>query len=64
MVSTACRTSSVFAATGIILGLMVSRVWCFAMIAAILPYFFNLGASAAASLYGDAGSTMIGFTII
>jgi UDP-GlcNAc:undecaprenyl-phosphate GlcNAc-1-phosphate transferase len=42
-------------------------MWCFAMIAAILPYILlNLGALGRRYkvFMGDAGSTMIGFTII
>ncbi|HGS6688892.1 TPA: UDP-N-acetylglucosamine--undecaprenyl-phosphate N-acetylglucosaminephosphotransferase [Klebsiella pneumoniae] len=59
-----------FAATGIILwfdGQYSLAMWCFAMIAAILPYILlNLGALGRRYkvFMGDAGSTMIGFTII
>lgn len=59
-----------FAATGIILwfdGQYSPAMWCFAMIAAILPYILlNLGALGRRYkvFMGDAGSTMIGFTII
>ena len=54
---------------GLSFGLMVSTaaMWCFAMIAAILPYILlNLGALGRRYkvFMGDAGSTMIGFTII
>jgi UDP-GlcNAc:undecaprenyl-phosphate GlcNAc-1-phosphate transferase len=59
-----------FAAIGIILwfdGQYSLAMWCFAMIAAILPYILlNLGALGRRYkvFMGDAGSTMIGFTII
>jgi UDP-GlcNAc:undecaprenyl-phosphate GlcNAc-1-phosphate transferase len=42
-------------------------VWCFAMIAAILPYILlNLGVLGRRYkvFMGDAGSTLIGFTVI
>ncbi len=74
MVSTACSADchrSLFAATGIILWFdgqySDPAMWCFAMIAAILPYILlNLGALGRRYkvFMGDAGSTMIGFTII
>lgn len=59
-----------FAAIGIILwfdGQHNLAMWCFAMIAAILPYILlNLGVLGQRYkvFMGDAGSTMIGFTII
>ena len=59
-----------FAATGIILwfdGQYSLAMWCFAMIAAILPYILlNLGALGRRYkvFMGDAGSTLIGFTVI
>lgn len=59
-----------FAAIGIILwfdGQTSLALWCFAMIAAILPYILlNLGLLGRRYkvFMGDAGSTLIGFTII
>lgn len=59
-----------FAALGILLyqnGNMALAFWCFAVIAAILPYIFlNLGLSGKRYkvFMGDAGSTLIGFTIL
>lgn len=59
-----------FAAIGIILLLdnqLSLAMWCFAMIAAILPYILlNLGALGRRYkvFMGDAGSTLIGFTVI
>lgn len=59
-----------FAAIGLILilnGQTSLAMWCFAMIAAILPYILlNLGALGRRYkvFMGDAGSTLIGFTII
>lgn len=59
-----------FAAIGIILWFDSQyslAMWCFAMIAAILPYILlNLGALGRRYkvFMGDAGSTLIGFTII
>ena len=59
-----------FAALGIILffdGQTSLAMWCFAMIAAILPYILlNLGALGRRYkvFMGDAGSTFIGFTLI
>ncbi|HHO8887675.1 TPA: UDP-N-acetylglucosamine--undecaprenyl-phosphate N-acetylglucosaminephosphotransferase, partial [Klebsiella pneumoniae] len=59
-----------FAAMGFILwfdGQTSLAVWCFAMIAAILPYILlNLGVLGRRYkvFMGDAGSTLIGFTII
>lgn len=59
-----------FAAIGIILwfdGQYSLSMWCFAMIAAILPYIcLNLGVLGRRYkvFMGDAGSTLIGFTII
>ncbi|MFS1538632.1 MAG: UDP-N-acetylglucosamine--undecaprenyl-phosphate N-acetylglucosaminephosphotransferase [Candidatus Phlomobacter fragariae] len=59
-----------FAALGILLyqnGNMALAFWCFAVIAAILPYIFlNLGllGKRYKVFMGDAGSTLIGFTII
>lgn len=59
-----------FAAMGIILLLdnqLSLAMWCFAMIAAILPYILlNLGALGRRYkvFMGDAGSTLIGFTVI
>lgn len=59
-----------FAALGIILllqGQIAMAFWCFAMIAATLPYILlNLGmlGKRFKVFMGDAGSTMIGFTII
>ncbi len=63
-------SSVTFAAMGIILcfdGQYSLAVWCFAMIAAIIPYILlNLGflGRRYKVFMGDAGSTMIGFTII
>lgn len=59
-----------FAAIGIILwfdGQISLAMWCFAMIAAILPYILlNLGVLGRRYkvFMGDAGSTFIGFTLI
>lgn len=59
-----------FAAIGIILwfdGQISLAMWCFAMIAAILPYIMlNLGVLGRRYkvFMGDAGSTFIGFTLI
>ncbi|MCX8959020.1 UDP-N-acetylglucosamine--undecaprenyl-phosphate N-acetylglucosaminephosphotransferase [Erwinia psidii] len=59
-----------FLAMGIILlldGQQSLAMWCFAMIAAIVPYILlNLGAFGGRYkvFMGDAGSTLIGFTII
>lgn len=59
-----------FAAIGFILwfdGQYSLAMWCFAMIAAILPYILlNLGALGRRYkvFMGDAGSTLIGFTVI
>lgn len=59
-----------FAAIGIILfidGQLSLAMWCFAMIAAIVPYILlNLGTFGRRYkvFMGDAGSTLIGFTII
>lgn len=59
-----------FAALGIILlldGQYSLAMWCFAMIVAILPYILlNLGVLGARYkvFMGDAGSTLIGFTLI
>lgn len=59
-----------FAAIGIILwfdGQTSLALWCFAMIAAILPYILlNLGIMGRRYkvFMGDAGSTLIGFTVI
>ncbi|HDI3023442.1 TPA: UDP-N-acetylglucosamine--undecaprenyl-phosphate N-acetylglucosaminephosphotransferase [Cronobacter turicensis] len=59
-----------FAAIGMILwfdGQTSLSMWCFAMIAAILPYILlNLGAFGRRYkvFMGDAGSTLIGFTVI
>lgn len=59
-----------FAALGVILffdGQTSLAMWCFAMIAAILPYILlNLGALGRRYkvFMGDAGSTFIGFTLI
>ncbi|ECI8041566.1 undecaprenyl-phosphate alpha-N-acetylglucosaminyl 1-phosphate transferase, partial [Salmonella enterica subsp. enterica serovar Agama] len=59
-----------FAAMGFILwfdGQTSLAIWCFAMIAAILPYILlNLGILGRRYkvFMGDAGSTLIGFTII
>ncbi len=59
-----------FAAIGVILlldGQFSLAMWCFAMIAAILPYILlNLGVLGRRYkvFMGDAGSTLIGFTII
>lgn len=59
-----------FAAMGIILyfdGQLSLAMWCFAMIAAILPYILlNLGILGRRYkvFMGDAGSTLIGFTVI
>ncbi|PKH19613.1 undecaprenyl-phosphate alpha-N-acetylglucosaminyl 1-phosphate transferase [Enterobacterales bacterium CwR94] len=59
-----------FAAMGIILyfdGQLSLAMWCFAMIAAIIPYILlNLGVFGRRYkvFMGDAGSTLIGFTII
>ncbi|ENT4823171.1 TPA: UDP-N-acetylglucosamine--undecaprenyl-phosphate N-acetylglucosaminephosphotransferase [Citrobacter farmeri] len=59
-----------FAAMGLILwfdGQTSLAIWCFAMIAAILPYILlNLGALGRRYkvFMGDAGSTLIGFTVI
>ncbi|BDH44089.1 undecaprenyl-phosphate alpha-N-acetylglucosaminyl 1-phosphate transferase [Salmonella enterica subsp. enterica serovar Choleraesuis] len=59
-----------FAAMGIILwvdGQQSLAMWCFAMIAAILPYItLNLGILGRRYkvFMGDAGSTLIGFTVI
>lgn len=59
-----------FAAMGIILwfdGQTSLAMWCFAMIVAILPYILlNLGVlgSRYKVFMGDAGSTLIGFTVI
>ncbi|MEZ2577746.1 MULTISPECIES: UDP-N-acetylglucosamine--undecaprenyl-phosphate N-acetylglucosaminephosphotransferase [Buttiauxella] len=59
-----------FAALGIILlfdGQISLAMWCFAMIAAILPYILlNLGVLGRRYkvFMGDAGSTFIGFTLI
>ncbi|MDU6926675.1 UDP-N-acetylglucosamine--undecaprenyl-phosphate N-acetylglucosaminephosphotransferase [Franconibacter helveticus 513] len=59
-----------FAAIGMILwfdGQISLAMWCFAMIAAILPYILlNLGALGRRYkvFMGDAGSTLIGFTVI
>ncbi|KEA50388.1 MULTISPECIES: UDP-N-acetylglucosamine--undecaprenyl-phosphate N-acetylglucosaminephosphotransferase [Mangrovibacter] len=59
-----------FAALGIILwfnGQVSLAMWCFAMIAAIMPYILlNLGVLGRRYkvFMGDAGSTLIGFTII
>jgi UDP-GlcNAc:undecaprenyl-phosphate GlcNAc-1-phosphate transferase len=63
-------SSVTFAAMGIILcfdGQYSLAVWCFAMIAATIPYILlNLGflGRRYKVFMGDAGSTMIGFTII
>lgn len=63
-------SSVTFAAMGIILyfdGQSSLAMWCFAMIAATLPYILlNLGflGKRYKVFMGDAGSTMIGFTII
>jgi UDP-GlcNAc:undecaprenyl-phosphate GlcNAc-1-phosphate transferase len=63
-------SSVTFAAMGIILyfdGQTSLAMWCFAMIAATLPYILlNLGflGRRFKVFMGDAGSTMIGFTII
>lgn len=63
-------SSVCFAAIGIILSLKGQyslAMWCFAMIAATLPYIlFNLGVLGQRYkvFMGDAGSTMLGFTII
>jgi len=59
-----------FAAIGIILwfdGQYSLAIWCFAMIAAIIPYILlNLGVLGRRYkvFMGDAGSTLIGFTVI
>lgn len=59
-----------FAAIGIILwfdGQFSLAIWCFAMIAAIVPYILlNLGVLGRRYkvFMGDAGSTLIGFTVI
>ncbi|VDZ75541.1 undecaprenyl-phosphate alpha-N-acetylglucosaminyl transferase [Atlantibacter hermannii] len=59
-----------FAAMGLILwfdGQLSLAMWCFAMIAAILPYILlNLGVLGRRYkvFMGDAGSTLIGFTVI
>ncbi len=59
-----------FAAIGMILwfdGQTSLAIWCFAMIAAILPYIMlNLGIPGRRYkvFMGDAGSTLIGFTVI
>lgn len=59
-----------FAAMGLILwfdGQISLAMWCFAMIAAILPYIMlNLGILGRRYkvFMGDAGSTLIGFTVI
>ncbi|MFP3036520.1 MAG: UDP-N-acetylglucosamine--undecaprenyl-phosphate N-acetylglucosaminephosphotransferase [Arsenophonus sp. ER-BJ3-MAG3] len=59
-----------FATLGILLyqnGNIALTFWCFAIIAAILPYIFlNLGflGNRYKVFMGDAGSTLIGFTII
>lgn len=59
-----------FAAIGIILwfdGQTSLAIWCFAMIAAILPYIMlNLGVLGRRYkvFMGDAGSTLIGYTVI
>lgn len=59
-----------FAAIGVILwsdGQLSLAMWCFAMIAAILPYILlNLGVLGRRYkvFMGDAGSTLIGFTVI
>ncbi len=59
-----------FAAMGLILwfdGQTSTAIWCFAMIAAILPYIMlNLGILGRRYkvFMGDAGSTLIGFTVI
>jgi UDP-GlcNAc:undecaprenyl-phosphate/decaprenyl-phosphate GlcNAc-1-phosphate transferase len=59
-----------FAAMGLILwfdGQTSLAIWCFAMIAAILPYILlNLGILGRRYkvFMGDAGSTLIGFTVI
>lgn len=59
-----------FAAMGLILwidGQLSMAMWCFAMIAAILPYIaLNLGflGRRYKVFMGDAGSTLIGFTVI
>ncbi|MCT4707363.1 UDP-N-acetylglucosamine--undecaprenyl-phosphate N-acetylglucosaminephosphotransferase [Enterobacteriaceae bacterium H16N7] len=59
-----------FAAMGIILffdGQISLAMWCFAMIAAIVPYIMlNLGVFGRRYkvFMGDAGSTLIGFTVI
>ncbi|QVS86099.1 UDP-N-acetylglucosamine--undecaprenyl-phosphate N-acetylglucosaminephosphotransferase [Salmonella enterica subsp. enterica serovar Montevideo] len=59
-----------FAAMGLILwfdGQTSLAIWCFAMIAAILPYIMlNLGILGRRYkvFMGDAGSTLIGFTVI
>ncbi|WP_086868433.1 UDP-N-acetylglucosamine--undecaprenyl-phosphate N-acetylglucosaminephosphotransferase [Kosakonia pseudosacchari] len=59
-----------FAAMGFILwfdGQFSLAIWCFAMIAAILPYILlNLGVLGRRYkvFMGDAGSTLIGFTVI
>lgn len=59
-----------FAAIGMILwfdGQTSLAIWCFAMIAAILPYIMlNLGILGRRYkvFMGDAGSTLIGFTVI
>ncbi len=63
-------SSVTFGAMGLILSLdgqYSLAMWCFAMIAAILPYIIlNLGLLGRRYkvFMGDAGSTMIGFTII
>ncbi|MQL31417.1 undecaprenyl-phosphate alpha-N-acetylglucosaminyl 1-phosphate transferase, partial [Escherichia coli] len=59
-----------FAAMGLIFGFdgqTSLAMWCFAMIAAILPYIMlNLGILGRRYkvFMGDAGSTLIGFTVI
>ncbi|MGP1930754.1 MAG: UDP-N-acetylglucosamine--undecaprenyl-phosphate N-acetylglucosaminephosphotransferase [Arsenophonus sp. ET-YP4-MAG3] len=59
-----------FVALGVLLyqnGNMALAFWCFAVVAAILPYIFlNLGllGKRYKVFMGDAGSTLIGFTII
>lgn len=63
-------SSVTFAAMGIVMymsGHMALALWCFAMIAATLPYILlNLGVFGPRYkvFMGDAGSTLIGFTII
>lgn len=63
-------SSVLFAAMGLILwfdGQTSLAMWCFAMIAAILPYIMlNLGILGRRYkvFMGDAGSTLIGFTVI